>query len=151
MMEYLYLGWFILGVFLLVIEIATINFFTLWFAIGSFFAGVLALFNVGNVWQVVGFTVLSTILVIFTRPFAKKIMGKSPKEIYIDDLVNKKGRVIEDVNMDINKGLVKLDEGETWRAQPINEDEKIAKGREVIVRKHSGNFIFVEEINKKGE
>ncbi len=40
-----YIGWMILGVALLVVEIITPIFFFLWFAIGSFIAGIASFFG----------------------------------------------------------------------------------------------------------
>ncbi|MCB1223779.1 MAG: NfeD family protein, partial [Mesotoga sp.] len=83
-----YIGWMIFGIILLVAEILTPTFFSLWFSIGSFLAGLAAMFSLGLGWQVLIFASSSTFLVLLSRPIAKKLSkGDSPKKMYIDGMV----------------------------------------------------------------
>ncbi|RLL91517.1 membrane protease regulatory membrane protein, partial [Mesotoga sp. HF07.pep.5.2.highcov] len=111
-----YIGWMIFGIILLVAEILTPTFFSLWFSIGSFLAGLAAMFSLGLGWQVLIFASSSTFLVLLSRPIAKKLSkGDSPKKMYIDGMVGSLGRVTVEINPVMGKGMVRID-GEDWRA-----------------------------------
>ncbi len=138
-----YVGWMIFGVVLMVAEIVTPSFFYLWFSIGAFVTGVVAMFSVSLGWQVVVFAVTSTLLVILTRPIARRLSkGDSPRKMYIDGLVNSTGRVTVEINPLLDKGLVKID-GEDWRATSI-DGNTIPVDSIVKVVRLEGTLIFVE-------
>ncbi|HDP78525.1 MAG TPA: NfeD family protein [Mesotoga infera] len=140
-----YIGWMIFGVVLLVAEIITPTFFFLWFSIGSFLAGLAAMFSFSLGWQVLVFALSSTLLVLLTRPIARKLSkGDSPKKMYIDGLVGSRGRVTVEINPQLEKGLVRID-GEDWRAASLN-GETIPVDSLVRVMRLEGTLIYVERI-----
>ncbi|MDD2334689.1 MAG: NfeD family protein [Mesotoga sp.] len=140
-----YIGWMIFGVVLLVAEILTPTFFFLWFSIGSFLAGLAAMFSFSLGWQVLVFALSSTLLVLLTRPIARKLSkGDSPKKMYIDGLVGSRGRVTVEINPQLEKGLVRI-EGEDWRAASLN-GETIPVDSLVRVTRLEGTLIYVERI-----
>ncbi|AFK06661.1 MULTISPECIES: NfeD family protein [Mesotoga] len=140
-----YIGWMIFGVVLLVAEILTPTFFFLWFSIGSFLAGLTAMFSFSLGWQVLVFALSSTLLVLLTRPIARKLSkGDSPKKMYIDGLVGSRGRVTVEINPQLEKGLVRI-EGEDWRAASLN-GETIPVDSLVRVTRLEGTLIYVERI-----
>ncbi|TYB92466.1 MAG: NfeD family protein [Kosmotoga sp.] len=152
-----YIGWMIFAVVLLVIEIVTPTFFFLWFSIGSFIAGLLAIFNLSLGWQVSIFAITSALLVIFTRPIAKKLSGEQPRKIYVDELKGSRARVIVEINVDKGTGLISSS-GEVWRAKPIDEEKYsvIKEGKYVKIEHIKGTVVYVtpvdnEQENKGGE
>ena len=142
-----YIGWMILGVVLLVIEIITPIFSFLWFAIGSFIAGIAAFFGLNLTWQISLFSVVSVVLVAFTRPIAKKLAGESPRKIHIDELEGSIGIVIEEINSKKRTGVVKAS-GEEWKAVSI-DDDIIDVGEKVVVEKLEGTIVYVRKLETK--
>ncbi len=136
--------WIGVGVVFSVLEILTPSFFFLWFGIGGFAAAAASLF-VNVALQIVIFAVVSATLLILTRPFAKKITGgEPPKKIHIEEIVGKTAIVIEKIDNDKGKGLVKID-GDVWRAYSDN-DEIIEKGEKVKVLRVEGAHVVVERV-----
>ncbi|MGC9383158.1 MAG: NfeD family protein [Kosmotogaceae bacterium] len=142
-----YIGWMIFAVVLLVVEIVTPTFFFLWFSIGSFIAGLLAIFDFNLGWQVSVFAITSALLVLFTRPIAKKLSGESPRKIYVDELKGTRARVIVEINMNKGTGLVRA-AGEDWRAKPVEEEKYpvIEKDRYVKIEHARGTIVYVTPI-----
>ncbi|HNU23329.1 MAG TPA: NfeD family protein [Mesotoga sp.] len=141
-----YIGWMIFGVVLLVAEIITPTFFFLWFSIGSFLAGLAAMFSFGFGWQVLVFAVSSSLLVLLTRPIARRLSkGDSPRKMYIDGMVGSLGRVMVEINPVLEKGRVRI-EGEDWRANSIN-GEVIPVDTVVKVVRLEGTLVYVERVN----
>ena len=141
-----YIGWMIFGVVLLVAEIITPTFFFLWFSIGSFLAGLASMFSFGLGWQVLVFAVSSSLLVLLTRPIARRLSkGDSPRKMYIDGMVGSLGRVMVEINPVLEKGRVRI-EGEDWRANSIN-GEVIPVDTVVKVVRLEGTLVYVERVN----
>jgi len=143
-----FLTWIILGVVLTVIEIVTPTFFVFWFALGAFAASVLAYFDFSILLQTVTFVVISGILVILTRPLAKKLTGSSERKITVDEIIDKAGIVIRDIKPG-SFGIVKVG-SEEWRAVS-NYDKVIRKDSKVKVLKLEGTTLIVEPLEKEGE
>ncbi len=145
-----YIGWMIFAVVLLVIEIVTPTFFFLWFSVGSFIAGLLAVFDFSLGWQVSIFAITSTILVLFTRPIAKKLSGEPPRKIYVDELKGSRARVITEINVNKGTGLVRTS-GEIWRARPLEEEKHsiIEEGKYVKIEHVRGTVVYVTPIDKE--
>ena len=138
-----YVGWMIFGLVLLVVEILTPTFFFLWFSIGAFLAGIVAMFTTNVGWQIIVFAVSSALLVLLTRPIAKKLSkGDSPKKMYIDGLVGSTGRVVVEIKPSMDRGLVRT-EGEDWRASST-DGGTIPVDTPVRVVRLEGTPIFVE-------
>jgi membrane protein implicated in regulation of membrane protease activity len=145
-----YIGWMIFGVVLLVAEILTPTFFSLWFSIGSFLAGLAAMFSLGLGWQVLIFASSSTFLVLLSRPIAKKLSkGDSPKKMYIDGMVGSLGRVTVEINPVMGKGMVRID-GEDWRATSAN-GEIIPVDTVVKIVRLEGTLVYVERQNNNNQ
>jgi membrane protein implicated in regulation of membrane protease activity len=145
-----YTGWLILGVVLLVIEIVTPTFFYLWFSIGFFAAALVAILGANLGIQIAVFAAVSTLLVLFTRPIAKRLTARSPRKLFIEEILGSTGVVTEDVNASTGTGRVKV-RGEEWRAYPHKNKEIIPKGSSVLVERVEGNIIYVRPLDESSE
>ncbi len=135
--------WLIFGVILVVGEILTPTFFLLWFAIGAFVASAVSTVF-GTLVQLLTFIVVSALLVILTRPLAKRIAKQEPRKIHIDEIVGKSAVVIETIDNKSGKGLVKIG-GDVWRA--YSEDESlIDEGAKVQIVRIEGAHVVVKKI-----
>ena len=68
--------WLIITVILIVVEIITLGLTSIWFAGGAFVAGLISLTGAHWLVQLLVFAVVSTLLFVFTRPFAAKHLMK---------------------------------------------------------------------------
>ena len=136
--------WISVGVIFSVLEILTPSFFFLWFGIGGFVAAV-ASFFVNVVFQVVIFAVVSLVLLILTRPLAKKITGgEPPRKINVEDVIGKIAVVVEKIDNNKGQGLVKV-KGDIWSAYSTDESV-IEKGEKVRILKVEGAHVVVERV-----
>ncbi|RQW05349.1 NfeD family protein [candidate division KSB1 bacterium] len=108
--------WMILAAIFVVAEIFTAGFFIMWFGIGAVGAGILALVGLSAGWQLAGFVCISLFLVLISRRFADKITKEQPPGVGANRFVGKEAIVIEEINNDKGKGLVRMDH-EEWRAE----------------------------------
>ncbi|HEY8542770.1 MAG TPA: NfeD family protein [Pseudothermotoga sp.] len=139
--------WLIFGVIFVIGEILTPTFFLFWFGIGAFVASAVSI-AFGTLVQVITFIVISGLLVILTRPLTKKLTKEQPRKIHIDEIIGKIGSVIETIDNEQGKGLVKIN-GDMWRAYS-NDDSIIQEGERVKILKVEGAHVIVERL-KGGE
>ncbi len=137
--------WIVLGVVFSIIEILTPSFFFLWFGVGAFISAAVSPFLPITL-QILIFGISSAILVLLTRPIAKKISGgEPPKKIHLDDIIGKEAIVIEKIDNIEGTGLVKIG-GDVWRAYARRDDEKFEKGEKVRILKVEGAHVVVERV-----
>lgn len=85
--------WLIGFVLLVIIEAATMALTTIWFAGGALAAFLLSLFHVSLEMQLLGFVIVSFVLLIFTRPFALKCLSGRVTRTNADSLIGSEVRV----------------------------------------------------------
>ncbi|HOJ89141.1 MAG TPA: NfeD family protein [Pseudothermotoga sp.] len=134
--------WLIFGVIFVIGEIFTPTFFLFWFGIGAFVASAVSV-AFGTLIQVITFIVVSGLLVILTRPLTKKLTKEQPRKIHVDEIIGKIGSVVETVNNEQGKGLVKID-GDIWRAYS-KDDSIIQEGEKVKILRVEGAHVVVEK------
>ena len=127
--------WLIITVILIVVEIITLGLTSIWFAGGAFVAGAHWLV------QLLVFAVVSTLLFVFTRPFAAKHLMKNVEKTNVDSLIGKEGIVKQEINNLEARGVVKLS-GMEWSARSA-DDSKIAAGEKVLVQSIDGVKLIV--------
>ena len=133
--------WAVAFVVFLIAEIATLNaLVSVWFAVGALAAMFCAIADLSFVWQMAVFVITSTVVLIITRPFVKKVQGEKVATNYELD-VGKQATVIENINNDIGTGRVRLD-GTDWSARS-DDGSEIYEGDMVIVRKVDGSKLIV--------
>ena len=136
--------WAVAFVVFLIAEIATLNaLVSVWFAVGALAAMFCAMADISFVWQMAAFVITSTVVLIATRPFVKKVQGKKVATNYELD-VGKQATVIENINNDLGQGRVRLD-GTDWSARSENGDE-IFEGTMVTVTKVDGSKLIVKKL-----
>ena len=65
--------WLIAAIVLAVVEVATTSLVSIWFVFGALISMILAYFDLPFYAQIIAFILVSGIIMIFVRPFAKKI------------------------------------------------------------------------------
>ena len=129
--------WAVVFVVMLLIELATAGLATVWFCAGSLVALVMAVFKVDPVWQFVAFAAVSILLLIFTRPIAKKLLGrKNYSPTNSDRFVGRRCITGETVDNLAGTGTVKV-EGIVWSARS-ESGEVIPAGTEVTIVRIEG-------------
>lgn len=118
-MVYVFLGLFVL---LLILELSTVNFITIWFALGALAAFVVTYFTDSAMIQWGVFVLVSALSLMLTRPFIKKVQRKHPERTNLDRVIGKVGIVTEDISKN-QLGEVKVD-GKRWTAISENLLEK---------------------------
>ncbi|MDO4154201.1 MAG: NfeD family protein [Clostridia bacterium] len=139
--------WIVLLVLFLILEAATVQLVSAWFALGALCALLANLCGVGVVWQVVLFLVVSAICLIATRPLVKKMTATKIQKTNADRCIGAEAVVLEEINNLKSTGLVKA-MGNTWTARS-EDGSVIPKDAVVIVRKMEGVKLIVSQQSQK--
>lgn len=140
--------WGILIIVAIIIEISTVTLTSIWFAIAAAVSLLFAIFEIGPLWQVLAFVIVSSILLLATRPLAKKLNEKDVIRTNADKVVSMIGIVTKEIPVG-EIGEVKVNM-EVWRAVSM-DSSTIAVGEQVIVNSLNGNKILVSRISKENE
>lgn len=143
--------WLVLTAVLVVIELATVNLVTIWFAGGSLAAMVCALCNASVILQAivaVGISgVLLAVILIF-KPL-DKFKHKQNQPTNYDRVIGEVGIVETELNEVLGTGVVRV-MGQTWSA--VAQDKGvIPTGEQVIVKEVAGVKLVVERAGKDRE
>lgn len=135
--------WIALTVIFLVIEATTVSLTTIWFAFGSVIAAILSALNVGIKWQIIIFVAASVLLLIFTRPIAKKLIGKKTVTNK-DTLIGMPSYVTEKIDNINQTGYVKIND--VYWAARSKDGSIIDKGVLVEIKEIQGNKLIVSTV-----
>ncbi|HBR02580.1 MAG TPA: NfeD family protein [Ruminiclostridium sp.] len=145
-MDYVYVyTWLGLILVLITIEAATVSLTTIWLAAGSLVAFILALLCLPLWLQIATFLIVSTLLLIFTRPVAVKYLKIGHEKTNLNALIGAVGLVIMDIN-EYAPGQVKV-KGQIWTAVS-KSGVPIPKDTEVIVHAIEGVKLIVSASEK---
>ena len=137
------LGWLILFIILLVIEIITMGLTTIWFAGGALCALLTAFIGFGLPEQIVVFTAVSAVLLIMTRPIAVKYFNTERQKTNAESLIGQQAVVLQDVDTLHAAGLVEVN-GQEWSAKTDEPDGYIPKDSIVSIEGIQGVKLIVK-------
>lgn len=142
-MDELTIFWLVAVIVLGVIEAATVNLVTIWFALGALAALISSVFN-GPLWlQLLLFLAVTALTLVITRPLLKKYFNKnSHKPTNADMVIGKQAVVTEAVDNVSGSGAVKC-MGKDWSARSEN-GQAIPGGTIVTVVKIEGVKLIVK-------
>lgn len=138
--QFAWIGWLVLVLLFLVIEMLTLDFTFLMLGIGGL-AGLISDLLGAPVWlQVIIAAIVAVVLILGLRPPLLRRLrhGEDPTPSNVAALIGLGGRVLSTV--DGHDGQVKLGNGETWTAR---SDASIAAGESVRVVRIEGATAFV--------
>lgn len=139
--------WLILFVILVVIEAVTVGLVTIWFAVGSLVAALLAWAGLGLPIQVIAFIVISVILFVITRPIAVRYFNKDREKTNAESLVGKNALVLEKIDNIRATGKVEVN-GLEWTARTPDENLIIEPNEVVTVLGIEGVKLIVKREEK---
>lgn len=108
------LTWLIIFIFLIFVEIATVNLVSIWFAIGAIASCILSIYVDNLIIQLGCFVITSTICLILTKSIISKIKNHKITPTNLDRVIGDVGIVTKNID-EFNNGEVKVD-GKTWTA-----------------------------------
>ena len=147
-MELMAMIWLALLVVFLILEAATVQLISIWFAAGSLAAMLVSLLG-GAVWlQVLVFFTVSIVLFALLWPMARKHLKSKVVATNADALVGKICKVTEPIDP-LEGGRVKVGDV-TWRAV-CDGPEEIPAGTLVEIRKIQGAKVEVSPVKKEVE
>lgn len=135
--------WLVAFVLLIIIEVNTYNLTTIWFAISCLPLIFLSWFGLSWEWQILIFVTLTTVLLIFTRPFFVKKLKEKVSDP--NDITGKTVIVTKTIKAS-ERGEVKTSNGVTWNAISDIGNE-ITKGENCTIVKVQGNTLIVKSNN----
>ncbi len=119
-----------------IIEAATVNLITIWFAIGAFAAFCVSFFTENIFVLAAVFVVGSAVSLAFTRPLVKKYVKGLSIATNADRIIGKEAVVIEKVDNILGCGQIKI-MGQVWSAK-ARDGNVINSGESVIISKIEG-------------
>lgn len=138
------LGWLILFVLLLIVEILTMGLTTIWFAAGALVAILASVIGFSLPVQVIVFLIVSVVTLILTRPLVMKYFNKDRLRTNADRLIGQQAVVLEEIDTLRAKGRVEIN-GQEWSAKTADPDMVIPEGRTVLVEAIQGVKLVVKE------
>lgn len=108
--------WIILAAAFAVLEIATMAFVALYFAVGSIVAAVVAWLGGGLPAQLLAFAVTGAVLMALTRPLLKRRLESPDMPTNVDRMVGRSGIVTIPIDNDASTGQIRVGT-EYWTAR----------------------------------
>ena len=134
--------WAGLTVLFVIVELATYGLASIWFALGSLAALIVAALG-GAIWlQIVVFAVVSAATLLLTRPLAQKYVNSRTQATNADRVIGAKALVTEEINELAGTGSVRVD-GKIWTARST-DDSVLPIGARVVVKEIRGVRLIVE-------
>ena len=144
LVQWLPMVWLLVAVIFGVVEAATVQLMSIWFALGAVAAMVSALLG-ASVWVQFGvFLAVSILVLAFTRPLVKKVLKVGRVHTNADSLVGRIAAVTVEIAGPGEVGRVLVD-GQDWAAGS-EEGIPIAPGERVLVKGIEGVKLVVEPI-----
>ena len=138
--------WLVLTVVFGAVEASTANLTTIWMAVSALITAVVsAVSDISVTFQLLIFAIVAAILVLSTRPLAKKLISKKVPT-NADRIVDEKGVVIKTISSIENAGQIKV-LGQIWSAKSA-ACEEIPEGETVVVKRLEGVFAVVEKVEE---
>lgn len=131
--------WLIIAIVFFIVEAATINLTTIWFAIGALLALGAAFLGYSFATQVLIFTIVSIVtLILFLIVFKPRLKSKNREvpRTNADRIIDQVGVVTREINPLAGTGLILVNK-EEWSASSL-DNSIIPVGTRVVVRKLSG-------------
>lgn len=138
------LVWTILAIVFAVLEGITLGLTTIWFAVGSLAAMVVAMLGFGVNAQLVVFMISALLTFVFIRPLAQKVLKVGDTKTNVDSLIGKKG-VVHVAVTPYKVGQVKVN-GQIWTAKAELDDVNIPVGEEVEVLRVDGVKLIIRPV-----
>ena len=124
--------WIGLIVLFVIIEAATVQLVTIWFAIGSV-----------EIWiQFLIFAVVSAVALAVTRPFVKKFTKGRKQPTNADRYIGQEATVTEKISNELSTGAVRIG-GLVWTARTVDNSEA-EEGERVTVEAIEGAKLLVK-------
>ena len=136
--------WLIIFIGLSVLEMATINLVSVWFAVGAFLAAVTTLVTDDLTIQIAVFVISSAVTLACTQPIVRKLRTRKIIPTNLDRVIGKIGIVTEQITK-LEPGEIKVD-GKRWSALSTR---KIEVGRKVEVLSIDGVKLHVKEVKEE--
>ena len=137
--------WVIVIALAIVLEEQTAQLVSIWFAAGAIGGIVGAVLKLDIYLQLIIFAVITLLLVLATRPLAKKLTLNTEVKTNADKLIGMKGRLTKSITSD-EKGQIKVDY-QYWTAVSVDNKE-INEGELVVVKEIVGNKLVVDIIEE---
>jgi len=137
-------SWLILFVILIFVELSTVSFVSIWFALGALITALLSLIVKNTAIQIMIFTLSSVLFFFLTKPFVNKLTKGKKVPTNLDRVIGKIGIVTEDITK-LEPGEVKVD-GKRWSALST---KKIEKGSKVEILSIDGVKLHVKEVKEE--
>lgn len=133
---------------LLVIEIFTLGLTTIWFAGGALIATLAALLGL-NIWvQLVLFVVVSSLLLIFTRPWAARYINGHRTKTNYEGLIGKVIKITETVD-NFNQTGTAIVNGQEWTVRTKEDGVFLQPGEKASVVDIRGVKLIVERYQEE--
>jgi membrane protein implicated in regulation of membrane protease activity len=138
-----WLGWFLIGTALLIVEVAiAFTFYAAPIALGAFAAAIVAGFGGGLELQLIAFIIGALASLAFLRPLVRQhLQPPAPeKSSNVQSLLGRRAITLERVDAD--SGTVRLGD-DVWSARTASEDVAIPEGDRVEVVEIRGVYVYV--------
>lgn len=144
-MNYLWF-WFITFLVCLVLELATTSLITIWFCGGALVALIANILGLNFTAQLIIFVAVSIILLILTRPFAKKVFRKKVLKTNVSAIIGKTAIVTKQIDNTLSEGEITVN-GQIWTARSV--DNKIINlNSKIVIEDIQGTKAIVKEIEE---
>lgn len=142
MAEYIVIIWLIVLIAMIVLEVITSEFVTIWFALSAIPTVIVAWLLPNQIFlQVLVFFIVGMILMLFIRKYLMAYFRRNAITTNADAFVGKDALVVEAIS-ELENGLVKF-EGVIWTAVA---NSSIAEGKIVRILAIEGNKFIVTKI-----
>lgn len=136
--------WLAVLVGFIILEAATVQLVTIWFAVGALAGLIAALFH-APVWlQIALFALVSVLALVLTRPLVKKMTARKFSPTNADRFIGQTGVVTKRIDNLQASGEVRV-KGTVWTARSDDEAVTFEENETVTVKRIDGAKLIVEK------
>ncbi len=143
---WLVITWAIITVVLTTAELLTTQLVAIWFAAGSLAAFVSALLGASFNFTLIIFVGVSVLLLILTRPIAKKLLKTKAVPTNADAIINETAIVCEKIDNLSDSGRIYIN-GLNWLAKSFDESVILEEGQKCTIAEIKGVTAIVKPLN----
>ena len=138
--------WVALVIIFALIEVFTLGLTTVWFAIAALLMVFLSFTKMPLPAQTLIFLVISTLLLVFTRPVVKKKLKIGREKTNVDSLIGKHALVVKTIG-EFERGEAKIN-GQIWSARS-DDNTEITEGSKCEILRVEGVQLIVRKLTEE--